>query len=169
MNATDPRFIFNPYRIKALTSPAPGVLWGHPQSWGKFIPSFLCVWTSKLQTMPAAELLPQKTCQSSSPFSPEQDRRRGPRNSAQPELEAKLYWSPHRLTTGFRVHRLFVTHIHTPTILVKLKQGETDPWNMTTSPCHLRDWCMHPHVNEYANHLGNCNETRTQSLPSSGL
>lgn len=52
---------------------------------GEFMLSFLCVLMSKLQMMPTAEILPQKMYQGSSPFPPEQDRRRrGPRKSAQP-------------------------------------------------------------------------------------
>lgn len=52
---------------------------------GEFMSSFLGVSMSKLQMMLAAEILPQKTYQGSSPFPPEQDRRRrGPRKSAQP-------------------------------------------------------------------------------------
>lgn len=85
----------------------------------------------------------------------------------QPELEANvLLITPRRLIIGLRGFGIFVkTHTTHPNKFF-VKQGEIESENLNKSP---RDCVCIQIFTECIEHLGNCNETRTQSLPSGSL
>ena len=76
------------------------------------------------------------------PLSPEQKRRRwGPRTMRNPttaKIKGDALLTAHRVIAGSGFTGFLLKHKqHTPTIFVKFKQGEIDPWNVNESPLNL--------------------------------